>query len=102
MNKIINILKEINPFSNKKVENKGLYLIKIFLTAFVLYFASIIVGEALIIGGSFLFGYNATDNQMPYDTMLLCSFYGYIITILLFIRFKIVWNIIYGRITNLL
>lgn len=87
MNKIINILKEINPFSNKKVENKGLYLIKIFLTAFVLYFTSIIVGEALIIGGSFLFGYNATDNQMPYDTMLLCSFYGYIITILFFIVF---------------
>lgn len=87
MNKIINILKEINPFGNKKTVNKGLYLIKIFLTAFLLYFTSMLVGEVLIIGGSYLFGYNATNNQMPYDIMLLCSFYGYIITILFFILF---------------
>jgi membrane protease YdiL (CAAX protease family) len=35
----------------------------------------------------YLFGYNATDKQMPYDIMLLCTLYGYLITIFLFILF---------------
>ena len=87
MKKILNIIKSINPFSNKNTDNKILYTIKILLTAGILYFASLLIGEALIIGGSYLFGYNATDNQLPYDIMLLCSFYGYIITILTFIIF---------------
>ena len=34
------------------------------------------------------FGYNATDKQLPYDIMLLSSYYGYLITIILFILFK--------------
>lgn len=87
MKKILDIIKSINPFSNKKTDNKILYTIKILLTAGVLYFISLLIGEAFIIGGSYLFGYNATDNQLPYDIMLLCSFYGYIITILTFIFF---------------
>lgn len=87
MKKIFNIIKSINPFSNKNTDNKILYTIKILLTAGVLYFISLIIGEGLIIGGSYLFGYNATDNQLPYDIMLICSFYGYIITILTFIIF---------------
>lgn len=81
------ILKDINPFSNKKVDNKGLYLIKIVLTTYLIYFVSLILAEAIIIGISFLFGYNATDNQLPYDIMLLSSYYGYLITIILFILF---------------
>ena len=87
MKKVLDIIKSINPFSNKKENNKILYTIKVLLTAGVLYFISLIIGEALIIGGSYLFGYNATDNQLPYDIMLICSFYGYIITILTFIIF---------------
>ena len=87
MKKILNIVKSINPFSNKNTDNKILYTIKILLTAGVLYFISLLIGEGLIIGGSYLFGYNATDNQLPYDIMLICSFYGYIITILTFIIF---------------
>ena len=87
MKKILEIIKTINPFSNKDTDNKLLYTIKILLTAGILYFVSLLVGEALIIGGSYLFGYNATDNQLPYDIMLICSFYGYIITILTFIIF---------------
>jgi hypothetical protein len=46
-----------------------------------------LIGESLIIGGSYLFGYDATNNQLPYDTMLICAFYGYIVTIILFILF---------------
>ena len=87
MKKILEIIKTINPFSNKDTDNKLLYTIKILLTAGILYFVSLLVGEALIIGGSYLFGYNATDNQLPYDIMLICSFYGYIVTIFMFCLF---------------
>lgn len=87
MKKIINIIKELNPFNNKKVDNKVIYILKILLSAGVVYLASLIIGEALIIGGSYLFGYNATDKPMPYDIMLLCCYYGYIITILAFMLF---------------
>ena len=87
MKKIFDFLKAINPFGKKNPDNKILYTIKILLTAGILYFISLLIGEALIIGGSYLFGYNATDNQLPYDIMLLCSFYGYIVTIVLFILF---------------
>lgn len=87
MMKVLNTFKSINPFSNKNTDNKILYTIKILFTAGVLYFISLLIGEALIIGGSYLFGYNATDNQLPYDIMLICSFYGYIVTILTFIIF---------------
>ena len=92
MKKILDIIKSINPFSNKNTDNKILYTTKILLTAGILYFASLLIGEALIIGGSYLFGYNATDNQLPYDIMLICSFYGYIITILTFMLFVKIRN----------
>ena len=87
MKKVLDIIKAINPFSNKDTDNKLLYTIKILLTAGILYFVSLLVGEAIIIGGSYLFGYNATDHQMPYDIMLICSFYGYIVTILMYVLF---------------
>ena len=87
MKKILDIIKSINPFSNKNTDNKILYTIKILLTAGVLYFISLLIGEVIIIGGSYLFGFNATDKQLPYDIMLICSFYGYIVTILAFIFF---------------
>ena len=87
MKKILDIIKSINPFSNKNTDNKILYTIKILLTAGVLYFISLLIGEVIIIGGSYLFGFNATDKQLPYDIMLICSFYGYIVTILVFIFF---------------
>ena len=70
-----------------KVDNKIIYTLKVLLTTGLVYFASLIIGEILIIGGSYLFGYNATDKQLPYDIMLICTFYGYIITIILFILF---------------
>ena len=84
---MINIIKSLNPFSNKKVDNKILYTLKILLTTGILYIASLLLAEAIIIGISYLFGYNATDKQMPYDIMLICTFYGYLVTILLFILF---------------
>lgn len=87
MKKLLDIIKLVNPFSNKNTDNKLLYTIKILLTAGILYFISLLIGEALIIGGSYLFGYNATNKQLPYDIMLICSFYGYIVTILTFIIF---------------
>lgn len=87
MNKLLSIIKDLNPFSNKKVDNKIIYTLKILLSVFIVYFASLVVAEGIIIGGSYLFGYNATDKQMPYDIMLLCTFYGYLITIFLFILF---------------
>ena len=87
MNKVLSIIKDLNPFSNKKVDNKIIYTLKILLSTFIVYFASLIIAEGIIIGGSYLFGYNATDKQMPYDIMLLCTFYGYLITILLFMLF---------------
>ncbi len=87
MNKVLSIIKDLNPFSNKKVDNKIIYTLKILLSVFIVYFASLVVAEGIIIGGSYLFGYNATDKQMPYDIMLLCTFYGYLITIFLFILF---------------
>lgn len=80
-----NILKAINPFSNKDTDNKILYTIKILLTTQILYFVSLILTEALIIGISYFFGYNATDNQIPSDIILIISFFGYIIPIMTFI-----------------
>lgn len=85
MKNIINIIKTLNPFTNQKIDNKILYVIKILLSALLVYFISLVIGEVLIIGGSYLFGYNATDKPMPFDIMLLCSYYGYLITILFFI-----------------
>lgn len=87
MKKVLSIIKDLNPFSNKKIDNKIIYTLKILLSTFIVYFVSLIVAEGIIIGGSYLFGYNATDKQMPYDIMLLCTFYGYLITIFLFILF---------------
>lgn len=87
MSKVLSIINDLNPFSNKKVDNKIIYTLKILLSVFIVYFVSLIVAEGIIIGGSYLFGYNATDKQMPYDIMLICTFYGYLITILLFILF---------------
>ena len=80
-----NILKAINPFSNNDTDNKILYIIKILLTTQILYFVSLILTEALIIGISYFFGYNATDNQIPSDIILIISFFGYIIPIMNFI-----------------
>ena len=88
MKKLVSILKDLNPFSRREVDNKLIYTLKIIITVGVLYFVSLLIGEALIIGGSYAFGYNATDKPMPYDIMLLCSFYGYIITIALFVIFS--------------
>ena len=82
-----NILKAINPFSNKDTNNKILYTIKILLTTQILYFVSLILTEALIIGISYFFGYNATDNQIPSDIILIISFFGYIIPIMAFILY---------------
>ena len=87
MNKVLNTIKDLNPFSNKKVDNRIIYTLKIFLSVIIVYFVSLIAAEGIIIGGSYLFGYNATDKQMPYDIMLLCTFYGYLIIIFLFILF---------------
>ena len=81
------LIKDLNIFNNKKVKNNSVYLFKILLTAVIVYFVSLLVAEGLIIGGSFLFGYDATDNQLPQNIVLLCSFYGYIVTILFFILF---------------
>lgn len=88
MKRIIKAIKLLNPFSNKEVDNKILYSLKILVSCGLVYFVSLIIGEVFIIGGSYIFGYNATDKQLPYDIMLLCSFYGYILTILLFIIFS--------------
>ena len=81
------LIRDLNPFSNKAVDNKIIYILKILLSVFLVYFASLIIGEVFIIGGSYVFGYNATDKQLPYDIMLLCSFYGYLFTILLFVLY---------------
>lgn len=83
-----NIITGLNPFSAKKVDNKIIYVLKILLSAAILYYGSLIIAEVLIIGGSYLFGYNATDKQLPYDIMLLCCYYGYLITIILFVLFS--------------
>ena len=84
---MIKILKAINPFSNKDTDNKILYIIKILLTTQILYFVSLIITETIIIGISYLFGYNATDNQIPSDIILIISFFGYIFPILTFILY---------------
>ena len=87
MKKVLSIIKDLNPFSNKKVDNKIIYTLKILLTTGLVYIASLLIAEGIIIGGSYLFGYNATDKQLPYDIMLICTFYGYIVTIILFMLF---------------
>lgn len=86
-NKLINIIKAINPFSNKDTDNKILYTAKILLTTQVIYFVTLIIAEGLIIGISYLFGYNATDKQMPQNITLIISFFGYIIPIMAFILY---------------
>ena len=87
MKKILDILKSINPFSNKDTDNKILYTAKIILATQVIYFISLLVPEALIIGGSYLFGYNATDHQLPENIISILSFFGYIVPIMAFILY---------------
>ena len=84
-NLLFNILKSINPFSRKDPDNKILYVAKIILVTQLIYFITLIVAEALIIGISMPFGYNATDKQLPSDIITIISFFGYIIPILAFI-----------------
>lgn len=86
-NILLNIIKSINPFSGKDTDNKILYTIKILLTTQVIYFLTLIVAEAIIIGLSYLFGYNATDKQMPQNITLIISFFGYIIPLMAFILY---------------
>ena len=86
-NILLNIIKSINPFSGKDTDNKILYTIKILLTTQVIYFLTLIVAEAIIIGISYLFGYNATDKQMPQNITLIISFFGYIIPLMVFILY---------------
>lgn len=85
LNKVFDIVKSINPFSNKDTDNKIIYVIKILLTTQLIHFISLIFSEALIIGVSYLFGYNATDKQLPENIILMVSFFGYIVPILAFI-----------------
>ena len=84
---IFNIIKSINPFSSKDTDNKILYVCKIILTAQVLYFITLIFAETIIIAGSMLFGYNATDNQLPSDIIQIVSYFGYIVPIFAFILY---------------
>ena len=86
-NSFIKIIKALNPLSNKDTDNKLLYTIKILVTTQLIYFITLIVAEAIIIGISYLFGYNATDHQMPQNITLIISFFGYIIPILTFILY---------------
>ena len=85
--RLLNIIKAINPFSGKDTDNKILYTAKILLTTQVIYFLTLIVAETVIIGVSYLFGYNATDKQMPQNITLIVSFFGYIIPIMAFILY---------------
>ena len=84
---ILNIIKSINPFSSKDTDNKILFTIKIILAAQVIYFISLLLPEAMIIGGSYLFGYNATDHQLPENIISIISFFGYIVPIMAFILY---------------
>ena len=87
MNIVLSIIKDLNPFSNKKVDNKIIYILKILLSAGIVYLAGILFAEGIIIGISYLFGYNITNNPLPYDILLLCSYFGYLVPILLFMIF---------------
>lgn len=51
----------------KKAKNRILYSIRILLSAYLICFLGLIIGEAVIILGSMPFGYNATDRQLPMD-----------------------------------
>lgn len=81
------IIRLLNPFNNKVSNNKILYTLKILLSTFIIYFISIIIAESIFIIVSYAFGYNMTDKLVPYDVMLIYTFYGYIVTILLFILY---------------
>lgn len=74
-------------FNNKIDDSKIIYTLKIILSALLVYFISILLAEGIFIIISFILGYNITDNLMPFDIMLLYKFYGYIITIILFLLF---------------
>lgn len=87
MKKLTSLFKSINPFSNKDTDNKILYIVKILLTTQLIYFITLIGTETLIIGISYLFGYNATDNQMPQNITSIVSFFGYLIPIMAFILY---------------
>ena len=85
VSKFFNIIKAINPFNGKDTNNKLLYIVKILLTTQVIYFITLLGAEALIIGISMIFGYNATDHQLPQNIIQIISFFGYIIPIIAFI-----------------
>lgn len=90
--KIWNVIKDINPFSNRNVENKILYTIKILLATQIIYFITLLIAELLIIGISYLFGYNTTDHQMPQNITLIISFFGYIVPIIAFMLYTKIIN----------
>ena len=86
---LANLISGCNPFSKKEEDNKILYSIRILLSAYLIYFLGLIIGEAVIILGSMPFGYNATDRQLPQDVMLLCSFFGYAFVIFVVILYAV-------------
>lgn len=71
--------KNISPFNNRTDMPKHEFIIKKLLAYILVYVAAMLVGEALVIGGLTVMGYDPLHGEMPDDQhlMYLVTYYGY-------------------------
>ncbi|WP_066497724.1 CPBP family intramembrane glutamic endopeptidase [Abyssisolibacter fermentans] len=80
---MIKILKMINPFKEYTGKTpESLYIVNKVLGFILIYGISALIGEAIVLMGFSISGYNILNGEMPdMDTMLLVKYYGFIIYI---------------------
>lgn len=86
MKQVKKYLNMISPFNNMQDMPYTIYIVKKVLAFFVIYFGAAIVGEAIILSGLAVMGYDPLQGDMPVGNELL-PYYGFIIFILLTILY---------------
>lgn len=88
MKEIKKVLKWISPFNNMEEMPTAIYIVKKMLAFLVLYFASGILGEAVIIAGLVAAGYDPLHGGMPsQEIATLIQYFGFSIYLILAIAY---------------
>lgn len=73
-------IRNVSPFNNEKDMPKALYIVKKLLAFLLLYGASALIGEAVIIGTTYAMGYDPLNGVMPQgNVMQLMQYFGFVV-----------------------
>lgn len=91
MKKVLNVLKQINPFSSKNDNGKVAFFIQKILAFCLIYEAASLLMEGVVIILFMILGYDAIHGIMPTGTWAQCvphfGFLGFIIITILYVKF---------------